>query len=129
MINGQHAAKKPRLTNQLPDISLEALKPLGPVPSPAASQMSNMANPTKVIKFTTRGRKSKGLKVFIYFGNLHPGHVKINWLHITLQCNLSENMHCSFKKKLSTPSVLLKASLQHLNCKLNADGKIPAYPY
>jgi hypothetical protein len=74
VINGQHAAKKPKLASQLPDISL-ALTPVGPMTSPATSQMSNMANPTKVIKFTTRGRKSKGLKVFISFGNLHPGHI------------------------------------------------------
>ncbi|XP_062213704.1 chromatin modification-related protein EAF1 B-like isoform X2 [Phragmites australis] len=65
VINGQLAAKKPRLTNQAPDISLEALTPVGPMASPVASQMSNMANPTKVIKITTRGRKSKGLKMAV----------------------------------------------------------------
>jgi hypothetical protein len=74
VINGHHAAKKPKLTNQLPDISLEALTPIGPMASPVASQMSNMTNPTKVIKISTRGRKNKGLKVFISFGNLNPGH-------------------------------------------------------
>lgn len=68
VINGQHATKKPKLMNQAPDISPEALTPVGPMASPVASQMSNMANPTKVIKITTRGRKSKGLKVFISFG-------------------------------------------------------------
>jgi hypothetical protein len=75
VINGQHAAKKPKLTNQLPDMSLEALTLIGPVASPVASQMSNMANPTKVIKISTRGRKNKELKVFIFFGNLNPGHI------------------------------------------------------
>ncbi|KAL6615442.1 hypothetical protein ACP70R_037712 [Stipagrostis hirtigluma subsp. patula] len=63
VVNGQHAAKKLKLVNQAPDISLEALIPGGPVASPVASQMSNMANPTKVIKINTRGRKSKGLKM------------------------------------------------------------------
>ncbi|XP_020406155.1 chromatin modification-related protein EAF1 B isoform X4 [Zea mays] len=63
VVNGLHAAKKPKLLNQAPDISLEALKPIGPMASLAASQMSNMANPTRVIKISTRGRKSKGLKM------------------------------------------------------------------
>jgi len=70
VVNGQHAAKKPKLTNQAPDISLEALTPIGPIASPAASQMSNMANP-KVIKISTRGRKSKGLKMAA--GHSGPG--------------------------------------------------------
>ncbi|KAK8452987.1 hypothetical protein SEVIR_5G210200v4 [Setaria viridis] len=65
VVNGQHASKKPKLMNQAPDISLEALAPVGPIASPAASQMSNMANPK--IKISTRGRKSKGLK-------MAPGH-------------------------------------------------------
>uniref|UniRef100_A0A0E0LRU8 Myb-like domain-containing protein n=1 Tax=Oryza punctata TaxID=4537 RepID=A0A0E0LRU8_ORYPU len=66
VINGQHAAKKPKLMNQAPDVSLEALTPVGPMVSPAASQMSNMANPTKIIKIITnrdRGRKNKVLKM------------------------------------------------------------------
>jgi hypothetical protein len=70
VVNGQHAAKKPKLTNQAPDIALEALTPVGPIASPAASQMSNMANP-KVIKISTRGRKSKGLKMAA--GHSGPG--------------------------------------------------------
>ena len=81
VVNGQHAAKKPKLMNQAPDISLEALTPIGPIASPAASQMSNMAN-HKVIKISTRGRKSKGLKVFISFGNYHSGHTIIFFLNI-----------------------------------------------
>lgn len=71
VVNGQLAAKKPKLTNQAPDISLEALTPVGPMASPAASQMSNMANPMKVIKISTRGRKSKGLKMAA--GHSGPG--------------------------------------------------------
>jgi len=70
-VNGQHAAKKLKLTNQAHDISLEALTPVGPMASPAASQMSNMANPMKVIKISTRGRKSKGLKMTA--GHSGPG--------------------------------------------------------
>jgi len=70
-VNGQHAAKKLKLTNQAHDISLEALTPVGPMASPDASQMSNMANPMKVIKISTRGRKSKGLKMTA--GHSGPG--------------------------------------------------------
>ncbi|CAN6173421.1 unnamed protein product [Urochloa humidicola] len=69
VVNGQHAAKKPKLMNQAPDISLEALTPVGAIASPAASQMSNMANPK--IKISTRGRKSKGLKMTA--GHSGPG--------------------------------------------------------
>ncbi|XP_062203024.1 chromatin modification-related protein EAF1 B-like isoform X2 [Phragmites australis] len=71
VINGQHATKKPKLMNQAPDISPEALTPVGPMASPVVSQMSNMANPMKVIKTTTRGRKSKGLKMAA--GHAGPG--------------------------------------------------------
>ena len=70
VVNGQHASKKSKLLHQAPDISLEALTPVGPLASPAASQMSNMVNPTKIIKIITnrdRGRKSKALKVFVCF--------------------------------------------------------------
>uniref|UniRef100_A0A0D9XV79 Myb-like domain-containing protein n=1 Tax=Leersia perrieri TaxID=77586 RepID=A0A0D9XV79_9ORYZ len=72
--NGQHGIKKPKLMNQPPDVSLEALTPVGPMVSPAASQMSNMANPTKIIKIITnrdRGRKNKVLKMAA--GHSGPG--------------------------------------------------------
>jgi hypothetical protein len=68
-VNG-HASKKIKLLHPAPDISLDALTPVGPLASPVASQMSNMVNPTKIIKIITnrdRGRKSKGLKVSIHF--------------------------------------------------------------
>ncbi|KAL5219751.1 hypothetical protein ABZP36_024464 [Zizania latifolia] len=74
VINGQHVAKKPKLMNQGPDVSLEALAPVGPMASPAASQMSNMPNPTKIIKIITnrdRGRKNKALKMAA--GHSGPG--------------------------------------------------------
>ncbi|CAL4966654.1 unnamed protein product [Urochloa decumbens] len=69
VVNGQHAAKKPKLMNQAPDISLEARTPVGPIASPAVSQMSNMANPK--IKISTRERKGKGLKMAA--GHSGPG--------------------------------------------------------
>ncbi|CAM0881456.1 unnamed protein product [Alopecurus aequalis] len=72
-LNGQHASKKTKL-HQAPDISLEALTPVGPLASPVASQMSNMVNPTKIIKIITnrdRGRKTKGLKMTA--GHSGPG--------------------------------------------------------
>ncbi|KAL6881979.1 hypothetical protein ACP4OV_011451 [Aristida adscensionis] len=76
VVNGLHASKKLKLTNQAPDISLEALTPALPMVSPVASQMSYMANATKVIKINTRGRKSKGLKTgYIYTRNLFDGYI------------------------------------------------------
>ena len=63
----QQATKKPKILKQLSETSPEALVPLsGPIPSPVASQMSNMSNSnklTKVIPNRDRGRKSKALKV------------------------------------------------------------------
>ncbi|KXG22683.1 chromatin modification-related protein EAF1 B isoform X1 [Sorghum bicolor] len=55
---GQHASKKLKMGKQGIDISQEA--------SPVASQMSNMANPARFIKFIAnrdRGRKCKTLKM------------------------------------------------------------------
>ncbi|OEL27980.1 Chromatin modification-related protein EAF1 A [Dichanthelium oligosanthes] len=55
---GQHASKKLKMVKQGIDISQEA--------SPAASQMSNMANPARFIKIIAnrdRGRKCKALKM------------------------------------------------------------------
>ncbi|KAK3021642.1 hypothetical protein RJ639_046366 [Escallonia herrerae] len=62
---GQPNLKKPK--RQLLDNSLDNLTPMsGSIPSPAASQMSNMSNPNKFIKMLggrERGRKSKGSKM------------------------------------------------------------------
>jgi len=58
---GQHASKKLKIGKQGIDISQEA--------SPVASQMSNMANPARFIKFIAnrdRGRKCKALKVLAF---------------------------------------------------------------
>ncbi|XXG74451.1 hypothetical protein AAC387_Pa07g3167 [Persea americana] len=66
-MHGQHAAKKPKVLKQLPDASLEPMNPVsGSIPSPVASQMSNMSNPNKLIKFIAnrdRGRKAKAVKI------------------------------------------------------------------
>ncbi|XXG65669.1 hypothetical protein AAC387_Pa05g3305 [Persea americana] len=64
---GHPGAKKPRVLKQLPDASLETMTPMsGPIPSPVASQMSNMSNPNKLMKMIAgrdRGRKAKPLKM------------------------------------------------------------------
>ncbi|KAM7270143.1 hypothetical protein ACFE04_029357 [Oxalis oulophora] len=64
---GQHCAKKPKMMKQQVDSSFDNVTPImGSIPSPAASQMSNMPNPNKLIKLISgrdRSRKVKGLKV------------------------------------------------------------------
>lgn len=63
--------KKPKTMLQSQDNSFENMTPIGgSVPSPAASQMSNMSNPNKLIKMLggrDRGRKPKVLKVHLSF--------------------------------------------------------------
>ncbi|KAJ4969404.1 hypothetical protein NE237_016105 [Protea cynaroides] len=65
-IFGQHAAKKPKIMKQLADASPENFAPMsGSIPSPVASQISNMSNPNKLMKMIAgrdRGRKAKALK-------------------------------------------------------------------
>ncbi|EHA8592292.1 putative Chromatin modification-related protein EAF1 A [Cocos nucifera] len=67
VIYGQHAAKKPKLLKQLPETSPEAFTPVtGSMPSPVASQMSNMSNTNKLIRIIAnrdRGRKCKTSKM------------------------------------------------------------------
>lgn len=64
---GQQNAKKPKIMKQSLDTTFDNSTPLtGSIPSPAASQMSNMSNPTKLIKLIggrDRGRKAKALKM------------------------------------------------------------------
>lgn len=64
---GPHSAKKQKTTKQLVENNFDmAIPHTGSIPSPAASQMSNMSNPNKSIKFIggrDRGRKIKGLKI------------------------------------------------------------------
>ncbi|PSS14086.1 Chromatin modification-related protein EAF1 B like [Actinidia chinensis var. chinensis] len=63
----QHIMKKPKMMKQSLDSSFDNLTPIsGSIPSPVASQMSNMSNPNKLIKILggrDRGRKSKSLKM------------------------------------------------------------------
>ncbi|CAN6448953.1 unnamed protein product [Victoria cruziana] len=66
-LHGQHAAKRQKISKQLTDTSAEAATPLtGSIHSPAASQMSNIANPNKLMRMIAnrdRGRKNKVLKI------------------------------------------------------------------
>lgn len=63
---GQHITKKPKMIKHSLDNSFDNLTPMaGSIPSPVASQMSNMSNPNKFIKMLgvrDRGRKAKALK-------------------------------------------------------------------
>ncbi|XP_042489948.1 chromatin modification-related protein EAF1 B-like, partial [Macadamia integrifolia] len=65
-IFGQHAAKKPKMMKQLAETCPENFAPVtGSIPSPVASQMSNMSNPNKLMKMIAgrdRGRKAKAPK-------------------------------------------------------------------
>ncbi|XP_050388260.1 chromatin modification-related protein EAF1 B-like isoform X2 [Argentina anserina] len=60
---GQHNAKKPKILKQSLDNTYDGMIPMiGSLPSPVASQMSNMTNPSKFIKLIggrDRGRKTK----------------------------------------------------------------------
>lgn len=65
---GQHTAKKPKMMKQSLDNTFDNISPMtGSIPSPVASQMSNMSNTNKFMKLIggrDRGRKTKALKVF-----------------------------------------------------------------
>ncbi|KAL2488179.1 Chromatin modification-related protein EAF1 B [Forsythia ovata] len=64
---GQHIMKKPKIMRQSQDNSFDTIAPSGgSVPSPAASQISNMPQPNKFVRMLggrDRGRKPKGLKM------------------------------------------------------------------
>ncbi|XP_015079191.1 chromatin modification-related protein EAF1 B-like [Solanum pennellii] len=64
---GQHIAKKPKLLRQSFENSFENNTPIGgSIPSPVASQMSNMSNPNKLMRMLSgrdRNRKAKTLKM------------------------------------------------------------------
>ncbi|XP_060180317.1 chromatin modification-related protein EAF1 B-like isoform X1 [Lycium barbarum] len=64
---GQHIAKKPKMMRQSLENSFENVGPAGGfVPSPAASQMSNMSNPNKLMRMLSgrdQGRRAKTLKM------------------------------------------------------------------
>lgn len=59
--------KKPKIMKQSHENTFDNITPItGSIPSPVASQMSNMSNPNKIIKFIAgrdKGRKAKALKV------------------------------------------------------------------
>ncbi|KAF1884037.1 hypothetical protein Lal_00012997 [Lupinus albus] len=63
---GQHNVKKLKTMKQPLDNTFDNIAPItNSIPSPAASQMSNMSNPSKFIRIISgqdRGRKAKGLK-------------------------------------------------------------------
>ncbi|TKY66125.1 Chromatin modification-related protein EAF1 A [Spatholobus suberectus] len=64
---GQHSVKKLKTTKQSLDTFDNVAPITNSIPSPAASQMSNMSNPSKFIRIISggrdRGRKAKALKV------------------------------------------------------------------
>uniref|UniRef100_A0A0V0J0Q1 Putative chromatin modification-related protein EAF1-like n=1 Tax=Solanum chacoense TaxID=4108 RepID=A0A0V0J0Q1_SOLCH len=64
---GQHIAKKPKMLRQSFENSFENNAPIGgSIPSPVASQMSNMSNPNKLMRMLSgrdRNRKAKTLKM------------------------------------------------------------------
>ncbi|XP_059594012.1 chromatin modification-related protein EAF1 B [Vitis vinifera] len=64
---GQHNSKKPKIIKHSVDNTFDNITPMsGSIPSPVASQMSNMSNPNKIIRMIgvrDRGRKAKGLKL------------------------------------------------------------------
>ncbi|RZB47192.1 Chromatin modification-related protein EAF1 B [Glycine soja] len=66
---GQHSVKKLKPTKQSLD-NFDNVAPIAnSIPSPAASQMSNMSSPSKFIRIISggrdRGRKAKALKVSV----------------------------------------------------------------
>ncbi|XP_044494241.1 chromatin modification-related protein EAF1 B-like isoform X2 [Mangifera indica] len=74
---GQHNARRLKIMKQPLDTTFDNITPMsGSIPSPAASQMSNMSNPTKFIKPISgrdRGRKTKALKPFLQISAGQPG--------------------------------------------------------
>lgn len=64
---GEHAAKKPKMIKQSPDNTFDNITSMtGSIPSPVASQMSNMSTPNKLVNSTNghdRSTKVKGFKV------------------------------------------------------------------
>ncbi|CAI9770643.1 unnamed protein product [Fraxinus pennsylvanica] len=66
-LSGQHIIKKKKIMRQSQDNSFETITPIGgSVPSPAASQISNMPQPNKFVRMLggqDRGKKPKFLKM------------------------------------------------------------------
>ncbi|GFY99496.1 helicase/SANT-associated, DNA binding protein [Actinidia rufa] len=94
----QHIMKKPKMMKQSLDNSFDNLTPIsGSIPSPVASQMSNMSNPNKLIKILggrDRGRKSKSLKALVVLvHDMGP-----NWELISDAINSTLQFKCIFRK-------------------------------
>ncbi|KAE8685067.1 Helicase/SANT-associated, putative isoform 2 [Hibiscus syriacus] len=65
-LHGQYNAKKLKIMKQQPDSAYVIIPPNGSIASPVGSQMSNMSNPSKVIRLihgSDRGRKAKTPKM------------------------------------------------------------------
>ncbi|GFZ13465.1 helicase/SANT-associated, DNA binding protein [Actinidia rufa] len=94
----QHVMKKPKMMKQSLDCSIDNLIPItGAIPSPVASQMSNMSNPNKLTKILggrERGRKSKSLKALVVLvHDMGP-----NWELISDAVNSTLQFKCIFHK-------------------------------
>ena len=83
---GQPNSKKPKIMRQSLDNPLDNIVSMtNSIPSPVASQMSNMSNPNKFIKIISgrdRGRKAKALKV--NFDVKLDAHMLANFLSVIL---------------------------------------------
>lgn len=70
-LHGQHGSKKPKLMKQSLDNSFDNINPVtGSIPSPVASQVSNMSNTNRIIRLIggrDRNRKAKAVKVLLSF--------------------------------------------------------------
>ncbi|XP_031100713.1 chromatin modification-related protein EAF1 B-like isoform X1 [Ipomoea triloba] len=72
---GLHIPKKPKILRPSLENSFDNMSPVtGSIPSPAASQMSNMSNPNKIMKvLSSRDRNRKGKNLKSPAGNLISG--------------------------------------------------------
>ncbi|PKU63483.1 E1A-binding protein p400 [Dendrobium catenatum] len=114
---GQNVAKKPKLSK--PAESPEMIIPAGgSMPSPVASQMSNMSNSNKLIRIISnrdRGRKSKALKIAA--GQSGPGiawstfedqqalvvlvhDMGLNWELVSDALNSTLHFKCIYRKPI-----------------------------
>ncbi|KAE8684609.1 Helicase/SANT-associated, putative isoform 4 [Hibiscus syriacus] len=65
-LHGQYNVKKLKIMKQQPDSAYDIIPPNGSIPSPVGCQMSNMPNPSKIIRLihcSDRGRKAKTPKM------------------------------------------------------------------
>ncbi|GMI85669.1 hypothetical protein like AT3G24880 [Hibiscus trionum] len=62
-LHGQYNAKKLKIMKQQPDNAYDIIPPNGSIASPVGSQMSNMSNPSKIIRLIHGSRKAKTPKM------------------------------------------------------------------